>query len=174
MTTIKDLPRNIFFKDCPGQGWTWDPLVFVYFLHSKPVPKTTRLQLHPIQEYLSHSVVVQSSLLRLMTTIVGGPIWDAFGCISTREKVFNLFIFAVLESWRQALDNDEQSFRTPTMREVWSFHSEGSVMLLIVGNILFYGTYSSRGPLTLVDLKPSTVLKQWASLFWRLKTRTVG
>ena len=139
---------------------TRDLLIFrLISLHSA-VPKTTRLQLHPIQEYLSHSVVVQSSLIRLMTTIVGGPIWDAFGCISTREKVFNLFIFAVLESWRQALDNDEQSFRTPTMREVWSFHSEGSVTLLIVGNILFYGTYSSRGPLTLVDLKTSTVLKQ--------------
>ena len=52
------------------------------------------------------------------------------------------------------------------MNEVWSYNSEdsydpvGPLTLVIVGNVLFYASCWTPGPLTPVDIRTKTVLRQ--------------
>ena len=66
----------------------------------------------------------------------------------------------VSENWRQSLDKD---FKTPTLREVWSYDSENSrygLILANVGDVLIFGKDWEDAPLVLVDLKTKAVIKE--------------
>ena len=87
----------MLFKDCPGQGWTWDLLVFLYFL-SLAAPLTIQLLLPPFQCWV---VALVDSFLFKRFRFQSSELFCYFSACMQSPSIFNLLlrIPLILVNW---------------------------------------------------------------------------